>query len=355
MISNIKTNENIQIETNNDIFGLLKPNDNYLLAEMTNSDKVYIMMLLKRYYLELRKKLNIDDKVTFGTEIEFEESYRDLIELAIYCEFSQSGWIVKDDGSLLNGGEVVSPILRNTEQSWIDLSRICNIVSNNAKVLENTSAHIHIGMQILGNNTKYWINFAKLWSAYENIIFRFLYGEYLSHRPEIEKYAKPISKELIKKEAQLKRKEDELSYYLFKALDPDDDRRKSINFTNISATKIYDYDRVVNKNTIEFRSPNGTFNPIIWQNNINLLVHLLEYAKSSNFNEELINKRIDYIKGKEIPSNLYKYSQINIEQAIELADLIFNNNLDKIYFLRQYIKSGEVSTKPLVKSRRFTI
>ena len=34
--------------------------------------------------------------------------------------------------------------------------------------------------------------------------------------------------------------------------------------------------------------------------------------------------------------------------------MIFDNNLDKVYFLRQYVKFGEVSTKPMVKSKKFT-
>ena len=55
-----------------------------------------------------------------------------------------------------------------------------------------------------------------------------------------------------------------------------------------------------------------------------------------------------------IPSNVFKYSRIYMEQAIEFADMIFDNNLDKVYFLRQYVKDGSVSNMPLVKSREFT-
>ena len=41
-----------------------------------------------------------------------------------------------------------------------------------------------------------------------------------------------------------------------------------------------------------------------------------------------------------------------LEQAVELADLIFDNNLDKVYFLRQYIKSFEKGTKPFARAKR---
>ena len=36
-------------------------------------------------------------------------------------------------------------------------------------------------------------------------------------------------------------------------------------------------------------------------------------------------------------------NKIYIDDALEFVDLIFDNNMDKIYFLRQYIKSFEVS------------
>ena len=67
-----------------------------------------------------------------------------------------------------------------------------------------------------------------------------------------------------------------------------------------------------------------------------------------------MNNNFEIIISDDIPSNIYKYSRIYMEQAIELADMIFDNNLDKVYFLRQYIKDGSVSNKPLVKSREFT-
>lgn len=345
-----------QVENNIDIFKYLYPNSNDMLLSMSDSDLVYIMMTLKKYYLELRNKLNIDTNITFAGEIEFEEAHRDLIELNLYNIFPTDDWIVKDDNTLSNGGEVNSPILRDSEKTWMDFSTVCSIVNNNAYVLDNTSAHVHIGMHILGNNPKYWRNFALLWMTYENIITRFLYGEYISQRISMDEFAKPISKLLIDNFSRI---EDRTKYYnanyILSVLNCGDDRRRSVNFKNCADSELLFYDKVGNKNTVEFRGGNGTFNSIIWQNNINLLVKLLEYSKSDYFDEKTIQKRLKEIIRNNIPSNITKYNQINIVQAIEFADLIFNNNLDKIYFLRQYIKDGCVSSKPLMKSKRFTL
>lgn len=42
-----------------------------------------------------------------------------------------------------------------------------------------------------------------------------------------------------------------------------------------------------------------------------------------------------------------KYSEVNIEEALEFVDLVFDNDLDKVYFLRQYIKNYEENFKTI--------
>ena len=335
----IDNKKDITVEITDDILKFLYPNSNDILSNMTNSDRLYTMYLLKQYYLKLRNKLGIEKEATFGLEIEFDNANRSLIEELVNTTNTKDIWKVEEDGSLPNGGEIISPLLRDNESSWTDLSKICNIANTYAEESELAGAHIHIGMHILGNNPKYWANFSKLWMAYENIIFRFLNGEYISPRSTIERQAKPISKDLIEDIDRINdRAKKSTSLYILKVLDAENNRKRSVNFTNVSNIEPYKYDRIENKNTIEFRSANGTFNEVIWQNNVNLLVKLLMYAKSDKFNEDIINKRIITLLEDNIPSNLHKYSRVYTDQAIELADLIFDNNLDKIYFLRQYIK-----------------
>jgi len=365
-----------EIENNKEIFRYLSPDSNDLLTRMSNSDRLQMIFLLKQYYLELRNRLGLSKDITFGLEIEFGDSNRKAIESELAKVNTAGTWKVVDDGSC--DGEINTPKLTDTENSWIDLSTVCNIVDRNASVLDCVGGHIHIGMQILGNNPKYWANFAKLWAAYENVIYRFLYGEFVSPRSGIIEQACPISREVI---SDLDRIEDRAKMgstcYMLKLLDKDKKRKRCVNLTNISDIEPYKYGRIENKNTIEFRGPNGTFDPVIWQNNVNLLVHLFLYAKSEQFDEECINRRISSLKENDTLFNLSrylelkdrcdislddmfyftgmnKYSYIYQEQAMELADLIFTNNLDKMYFLRQYIKSGEVSTKPLVRGSCFT-
>jgi len=339
----------------------LNIDENVILSELSNSDRNYVVYLINQYYLSLRNSLNIGKDITFGFEIEFEDARRKIIELELLKYFPDKDWRVVDDRSLYNGGEINSPVLRDSEKTWIDLSLVCDIVSNNAVVLDNSSAHIHIGTQILGNNSKYWENFMLLWSCYENIIFRFLYGEYTGARERILEQARPISLELINKSRDIERCAKQVNAYsLFKKINASgsDDyrklRKRAINFLNIDKLSPYQYNQEIDKNTIEFRSPNGTFDPVIWQNNLNLLIHLFMYCKSDKFDKDKIEYRKKMIIDGNITANINKYSNIYMEQSMELCDMIFNKNIDKIYFLRQYIKSYEVCNRPMVKCRKFT-
>jgi hypothetical protein len=115
-----------------------------------------------------------------------------LLELA-YADVSYSILVPKDFDELLTKYDFGNVAYTQAiKENWIDLSTVCNIVDKNAVVHQNTSAHVHIGMQILGNNPKYWRNFAKLWMTYEYIITRFLYGEYTSPRNRFSYFAEPI-------------------------------------------------------------------------------------------------------------------------------------------------------------------
>ena len=53
--------------------------------------------------------------------------------------------------------------------------------------------------------------------------------------------------------------------------------------------------------------------------------------------------------------NEYFYNEINFKNALEFVDIIFDNNLDKVYFLRQYFKNFEENygIKTSVKAKTF--
>ena len=336
--------QKIIYECNDPIFEFIDPNGNDKLSEMKGFDLQDLLILLDNYYLEFRKKLGFDNYVTFGLEIEFEKAMKERIDSKLRQAFPSGTWQTKHDGSLDNGAEINSPIMRDNYNCWNELKTVCSIISPNASIGSHSAGHIHVGTQVLGKKSESWLNFLKLWSVYENIIYRFVYGDFLTARPSMSRYAEPMTKTFWKDYEKLKQDSASTEAIIRRI---SHQRYQAVNFNNVN-----NYSNFKEDNTIEFRCPNGTLEPSIWQNNVNLFVHLLTYSKGLNFDDDMIQKRRSI--NNEKYSSLDWYGEIYLQQALELCDMVFTNNFDKIYFLRQYLKSFEIGTKDLEKPKPFT-
>lgn len=315
------------------IFEFINPNSNDKLSNMSGEDLQELIVLIDDYYIQLKNRLGLEQNITFGLEIEFEHAMYERVNEQINT-FLHGTWKTKHDNSLDNGAEINSPILRDTNEAWKDLNKVCQIITSLGSIDTKSGGHIHIGAHVLGNKRDAWLNFIKLWSVYENIIYRFAYGNRLTARPTMLKYAEPMTKDFWRYYEQLKAEnasyESIISRLSYR-------RMQAVNFENVSRNNCNQF---LTKNTIEFRCPNGSMDPAIWQNNVNLFVNLLLYSKSNNYNDDIITSRHNINDNK--CSNLKWYNEIYLEQALELCDILFNNNFDKVYFLKQYLKSFEV-------------
>ena len=326
---------------NNSIFSYLKASDNEMFSKLSIRDQNDIFMLLDKFYLVLRDNLGLDDYITFGLELEHEHAKEKLIEENLLKIGLLGNWDLGKDSSLNFGGELHTPILRDKLESWEELDKACKILRKYSKIGPNSGGHVHVGTQVLGFEYKSWLKFLKIWAGYENIIYRFSYGTFLSGRPNIDLFAEDIA--LYFKEVFEKFHDKDLTYR-----DITHELRYAseygVNLINVSSDSIFK-----EGNTIEFRCPNGTLDPVIWQNYVNLFTKLLLYCKSNDYNNNIVDERFNEIQG----NSKMPYNKIYLEQSLEFADLIFNNNIDKIYFLRQYLKSFESSEIPLKKARKF--
>lgn len=176
------------------IFQFLNPNGNERLAQLSSSDLHDFLSLLDEYYLTLRHRLGLEQSVTFGLELEVEQANKTKIKRLLSEMFSDGAWQTKSDASLFDGIEIVSPILRDSITAWRDLNSVCASTKPLATIGASSGGHIHIGVQTLGGAKESWLNFIKLWSIYEPVIFRFAYGEFLTSRFGICDYARPMAK-----------------------------------------------------------------------------------------------------------------------------------------------------------------
>ena len=254
-----------------------------------------------------QEQLDIKKGNTIGIEIEFEEADYFITEKFIRSYKILDDWVIKDDESVQRicwddkfGGEITSPILRNTKEDWEQLKKVCEILKVvKAECREKAAAHIHIGAQILKNNSIYWENFLKLWAVYEKEIFQFTYGEKNRQRYFMQFYSIPAALNIINNLDQFQKNKGMQVKDILKHFDAG--KIQALNLSNLTY-------ELSSRQTIEFRCPNGTINAHTWQKNVLFFIRLLEYATNPHFDEELINYHINHFDFNK--ANLKNYNQI---------------------------------------------
>lgn len=312
---------------------------NNLFSQFSELDKKELILYLKNFYLLYRDNLNFNDNtLTFGIEIEFEKVLLEEVE-QLLINNNLKNWLTKKERSIITGGEINSTILNDNQTNWLEIKKVCSILKeNNAKISENCGGHIHFGSTVLGNNYNNWLTFIKCIIVFEKVLFKFGYGEEVKERHSVRKFAYPIS--YLLKEILYSENIDFNNINTEKLLDIIKDRtskRSSVSFQKVS---IKNLDNIKN-NTIEFRFPNGTIEEIIWQNNINTLGKLLLAIKNNKIDVDIIEfliKNIQECNNTNIL--LMDYNSVHLNTALLFADMVFDNDLDKLYFLRQYIKNS---------------
>jgi len=325
----------------------ITPERNDSFVSLRGLDLQDLLVETENYLLDYRDKLNLPSDLTFGVELEYEGIMRSITNK--FIEKNLREWNSKGDGSLSSGGEITSPIMTDEIRYWQELKKVCEHLSKRkADTLHNAGGHIHIGTCILGEDIEAWRSFLKVYTAYENIIFRFIYGDKISGRKKLFKYAPPIADSLYKIMSSINAAESlsDIRWTL-----PTNDRYAALNFRNVD---FYNPENRYGKNTLEFRSPNATTNAVVWQNNINAFAKMLVSSRDKAMDEDFLDYKLNH---EYLPysTNEYMYNDVCLKNVLEFVDLIFDNNLDKVYFLRQYLKNFQENygIKTAVRAKKF--
>lgn len=320
-----------------------KKNDYFSYLRGNNLQEV--LTEIENYFLTYRNTLNLPQDLTFGVELEYEKIFKIVTDEFLEANFLYN-WKSINDASLILGGEVVSPILKDDITAWKQLQKICQFLTKyNADTFHNAGGHIHMGANILGEDIESWKLFLKLYAVYEHVLFRFAYGDKLNARKEIKNYAFPSKHNLNMALLFLDDAVDLMDIYY--AI-PNHSRYQALNLCNIPFTILETQKKLIN--TIEFRFPNASSSEVIWQNNINAFAKMLLTAKNKLIDEEFLDYKIEESKDEYI-----NYDFIDLKGALEFVDLVFDNNLDKTYFLRQYFKNYQenYNKNRLVRAKKF--
>ena len=298
---------------------LIIPTENIQFSKLRGEHLKDLLLDIKDYYLTYRDTLNLSSDETFILKLGYEGIKTSIINNFLV----NSKWTLSNDDKLAVGGLIISPELTDNHQTWINLKKICEFL-NKEKSLTSFNAHgyIEINKGILGNNLNLWLLFLNLYAYYEHVLYRFGYGDKINN-----KSSHPIACLLYKDILSKKYESLEELFLSLKKID----KTKAINL----------------EDKIEFRFFNATNEYIIWQNNINAIIKMLIKIK---------RKEIDFNILKEY--SFYKenyYKEIDLQSVLEFIDIIFDNNLDKIYFLRQYLKDyrSGIGLKKTISSSTF--
>ena len=218
------------------------------------------------------KKIKLPSDMTIGIEIESEGKSSEYIKKM--TDVIGRRWTCKEDGSLGDGVEVVSPILSGTnERTTKSVKRVCKSLEIlGQSTSSRCGGHVHIGANYLKSKES-WQNLIEIVGNTEEILYAISNAKGEKPRKGIGTYAGPISgniEKLAAGEVNFETKEDlKLFAKTVQGGDGYKNRYYGVNFLNLGNKK----------GTIEFRLSNGTIDENTWIENINLYGGIVKAAE----------------------------------------------------------------------------
>jgi len=324
------------------------------LVTKITEEKLDGVQVFKPFY---KNRLGLEESFRFGFELEafidhrrldalMEEYNAKLLfnhlgfhaveETTIWYEENEYGGIEYSTGS-----EIVTPILIDSEETWLDIKTACDCLKEHAKCTENCSVHINVGVQALGNNYQNWYNFLRIIAACEPELYRY-FAEGKKIRTHAIKgdfrasYAMPIAEKIRKGLSIIKDEENQDINRLLNACGFSGDfqtrKDKSISLkavykTNNKMISYEDLDQPAYGRRIEIRMPNGTFDEILIQNYTYVVAKIFELARNLTFEKE---QKLKALLRRELPEQ-YNDS-VDISRVLDVANLLFDIKEDKLQF-----------------------
>ncbi|MEW6253242.1 MAG: amidoligase family protein, partial [Planctomycetota bacterium] len=85
-------------------------------------------------------------------------------------------WSYEQDGSV-TGGEIVSPVMRDTPEAWRQIERVCEIVRRHGgQATHRCGLHVHVGSAPLDTSARRWYRLVRVAGGYEDVLFRIAAG-----------------------------------------------------------------------------------------------------------------------------------------------------------------------------------
>ena len=243
--------------------------------------------------------VTLPDKMTIGVEIE-SEGLASREEIAGII--GNLSWKLKPDDTLDDGIEAVPLSGLTPSTAGDEIYGACKALCLSGQTIsERCGGHIHIGADYL-TDLQDWKNLRTIWNNTEKILYIISNRKGEIPRKGVLVYARPISgNDESKQEIINLENESDLEKFIVETKIIQGTRYSGINYCNVGRKE---------KNTIEFRLPNGTLDPTTWIENINLFGGLVRVSHELS---EIMLKSAEQ-RTEEEKKMLYNYEVIQMEQ-----------------------------------------
>lgn len=257
----------------------------------------------------------LDSEITFGVELECSnkqiENYKNVRN--IFNDYK-----VTKDSSVNIGLEVVSPILKYNIEDLNKLKNVCDLLENSGFYTdESAGGHIHIGASYFDKKEDFYM-LLYLYINTEDILYFISDRKNSIKRRSIDRYASKNKQTYMEAidNGMFEKNYEEIED-LFNEIN--ENRYKGLNFKNLNS---------FNKNTIEFRMPNGEINFEEVLLNIKLFARLVEMSHKLN---ELDNENDIKIMAKKIGKCDKEINRLEL-----LLNILFDNEEEKQKYRERY-------------------
>lgn len=296
--------------------------------------------------------------ITFGIELEFTGGDHNAIARDLYNQgivsdpyrlgygsgnrdrtSDSSKWHIERDCSIVDsndrGGEIVSPVLKDTPETWRNIEKICEVAKRHgARINQKCGGHVHIGMEPLDTAKQRWKRFFKIMTGYEECVFRAAGGDRGIIRGGYEHYSMPFSRRAESGISEVRGSFNTESDVRNMVNRVTDTRYYGINLTNIR--------NVGRANTVEFRYFNGSLNPKQIQANVKLASGIMMAARKSRTRDiQSIGYEVseNFKRRGNMVNNYDQTDRRSSKKIAEFLDIAFTRKSDKDALLNVFSKT----------------
>jgi hypothetical protein len=295
---------------------------------------------------EYENVLNGND-ITFGLEIEFSGGNADAIARELYnlgiCAYDSrvayharsvpGKWKLERDGSVSSGsqgGELVSPVLKDTPETWRTIEKICGVAKRHgARITGSCGGHVHMSAEPLDTAKQRWKRLFRTIGGFEDVIYRLAGGTEGRVRMGSAHYARSfLQRAITGVNSRFEMNSDGDINNLTRNIS-EGDRYYGVNLTNIYNSS--------KPNTVELRYFNSSLEPTQLQANVKIAAGIMMAAQKARVREgsEQMIKRGNLLRNQSLGAN----NRSDHSAIKKLVDIIFTRKKDKDKIISVYAKN----------------